>query len=67
MENYERLQEIGKGTYISRLTTFTFRQLRFGVQNQTQSRWADIGLERIGLWSHVREGEATSGCGGKHS
>ena len=50
MDNYERLNEIGKGRLVTILTSD--RQLWKRLQNQKEVRWPDPGLERAGLWSY---------------
>lgn len=48
MENYERLQEIGKGNFLVDL--IFNRKLRVGLQDQTKGRQLDSCVERARLW-----------------
>lgn len=57
MDDYERLEEIGKGN-LTLGTHYLFRKLRFRVQDPEEARREDPCLEGDGLPTH--EGERTA-------
>ena len=63
MDNYEVLQEIGKGI----TECFICRKLWICLQDKKERRQQDFSLERIELWKDGREREATVGFRSEHS
>ena len=68
MENYERLNEIGKGKIkFKRLVRTTiYRQFRICVPNKAKERRANIGVEGDRLWKNERQRAAQGRWRGQH-
>ena len=61
MENYEKICDIGKGTFPELLTHILYRKFRSCQQDQEEGRWENPGMEGTQLREDVREGKAAIG------